>query len=123
MILRNFKNYLLIILAVFFLNSCKVNLDGDVYIGDIIDVAETGEKLFNPMDISFEMSSVDSCEEDKSKLSLILEKYFSNFKVKLKRRSGAFKKFNQLPKFWNFTLNSNDEILVFLIFMCFLYEF
>ena len=82
MILKNFNKYLFIILGVFFLNSCKFNLDGDVYIGDIIDVAETGEKLFNPMDISLEMSSVDSCEEDKSKLSLILEKYFSNFTAK-----------------------------------------
>jgi len=82
MIHHNFKKYFFLVLAVFFLNSCKVNLDGDVYIGDIIDVAETGEKLFNPMDISFEMSSVDSCEEDKTKLSLILEKYFSNFNAK-----------------------------------------
>ena len=72
MIHHNFKKYFFLVLAVFFLNSCKVNLDGDVYIGDIIDVAETGEKLFNPMDISFEMSSVDSCEEDKTKLKTIL---------------------------------------------------
>ena len=82
MILKNFNKFLLLILTILLLNSCKVNLDGDVYIGDIIDVAETGEKLFNPMDISFEMASVDSCEEDKDKLSLILNKYFSNFIAK-----------------------------------------
>jgi hypothetical protein len=64
------------------LTGCKVNLDGDVYIGDIIDVAETQEQLFNPMDISFEMSSVSACEDDKEKLSIILDKYFTNFNAK-----------------------------------------
>ena len=43
-----------IVFIIIFLTGCKVNLDGDVYIGDIIDVAETQEQLFNPMDISFE---------------------------------------------------------------------
>ena len=80
--LNKIRQLVLIISTLFLLNACSINMDGDLYIGDITDVADNGEKLFTPMDISFEMSSEDSCQQDKNKISNILNKYFSNFAAK-----------------------------------------
>lgn len=80
--LKKIRQLFLIISTLFLLNACSIDMDGDLYIGDIIDIADNGQQLFSPMDISFQMSSEDSCEQDKNKISNILNKYFSNFNAK-----------------------------------------
>jgi len=69
-------------LLLFFLTACKIDMDGDIYIGDVIDVSETNDIIYNPMNISFEMTSEETCERDKEKLSNILIKYFTNYNAK-----------------------------------------
>ena len=79
---RKLIKFIFPIFLLVFLSSCKIDMDGDIYIGDVIDVSENNEIIYNPMNISFEMTSIDTCERDKDKLSDILIKYFSNYNAK-----------------------------------------
>ena len=73
---------LVFITVLFLLTSCKLELDGEIYVADVIDVGEGKGTLNTPMNLSFEMSSENKCNEDKEKISNILNNYFINFVAK-----------------------------------------
>jgi len=76
------KKILIFIAVLFLLSSCKLELDGEIYVADVIDVGEGKGTLNTPMNLSFEMSSEDKCNEDKEEISDILKDYFINFVAK-----------------------------------------
>ena len=67
---------------IFLLTSCRLEIDGELYVADVIDVGEGNGILNTPMNLSFEMSSKDKCNEDKEEISNILKNYFINFVAK-----------------------------------------
>jgi len=73
---------LVFITVLFLLTSCKLELDGEIYVADVIDVGEGKGTLNTPMNLSFEMSSENKCNEDKKEISNILNNYFINFVAK-----------------------------------------
>ena len=73
---------LIFITVLFLLTSCKLELDGEIYVADVIDVGEGKGTLNTPMNLSFEMSSENKCNEDKKEVSNILKNYFINFVAK-----------------------------------------
>ena len=73
---------LIFLTVLFLLTSCKLELDGEIYVADVIDVGEGKGTLNTPMNLSFEMSSEDKCNEDKKEISNILKNYFINFVAK-----------------------------------------
>ena len=73
---------LIFITVLFLLTSCKLELDGEIYVADVIDVGEGKGTLNTPMNLSFEMSSENKCNEDKKEISNILKNYFINFVAK-----------------------------------------
>ncbi len=76
------KRCLLFLTLIFLLTSCKLEIDGEIFVADIVDVGEGKGTLNTPMNLSFEMSSEDKCNEDKEDISNILNKYFVNFVAK-----------------------------------------
>ena len=73
---------LIFITVLFLLTSCKLELDGEIYVADVIDVGDGKGTLNTPMNLSFEMSSENKCNEDKTEISNILKNYFINFVAK-----------------------------------------
>ena len=73
---------LIFITFLFLLTSCKLEIDGEIYVADIINVGEGNGELNTPMNLSFEMSSEDKCNQDKEKISIVLKNYFINFVAK-----------------------------------------
>ena len=73
---------LVFITVLILLTSCKLELDGEIYVADVIDVGEGKGTLNTPMNLSFEMSSENKCNEDKKEISNILNNYFINFVAK-----------------------------------------
>ena len=73
---------LVFITVLFLLTSCKLELDGEIFVADVIDVGEGKGTLYTPMNLSFEMSSKDTCNKDKEEISNILKNYFTNFVAK-----------------------------------------
>lgn len=73
---------LIFITFLFLLTSCKLEIDGEIYVADIINVGEGNGELNTPMNLSFEMSSEDKCNQDKEKISNVLKNYFINFVAK-----------------------------------------
>ena len=73
---------LVFITVLFLLTSCKLELDGEIYVADVIDVGDGKGTLNTPMNLSFEMSSENKCNEDKTEISNILKNYFINFVAK-----------------------------------------
>ena len=73
---------LIFITVLFLLTSCKLELDGEIFVADVIDVGEGKGTLYTPMNLSFEMSSKDTCNKDKEEISNILKNYFTNFVAK-----------------------------------------
>jgi len=76
------KKILVFITVLFLLSSCRLEIDGEIYVADIVDVGEEKGDLNTPMNLSFEMSSEDKCNQDKEKISNILKNYFINFVAK-----------------------------------------
>ena len=76
------KKVLVLITFLLLLASCKLEIDGEIYVADIIDVGEGGGTLNTSMNLSFEMSSEDKCNKEKEEISNILKKYFINFVAK-----------------------------------------
>tara|TARA_B100001123_G_C15025293_1_gene913147 strand:- start:165 stop:860 length:696 start_codon:yes stop_codon:yes gene_type:complete len=77
-----YKKILLFFTIILLLTSCKLELDGELYVADVVDVGQGKGTLNTPMNLSFEMSSVDKCKEDKEEISNILKDYFINFVAK-----------------------------------------
>ena len=77
-----FKKILIFITLFFLITSCKLELDGELFVADVIDVGDGKGSLNTPMNLSFEMSSEDTCNKDKEEISNILRGYFINFVAK-----------------------------------------
>lgn len=56
--------------------GCKVWVGSNVYVGDVLEVLETGESTSTPMTLSFEIPSQNACEEVGKRIVVALEKAY-----------------------------------------------
>jgi len=65
----------LLISAVFF-SGCKLIINATVYTSDIVSVFETHEPKLTPIEIQFEQSSTNNCNENSGQLLAALAKHY-----------------------------------------------
>ncbi|PIQ95457.1 MAG: hypothetical protein COV67_14830 [Nitrospinae bacterium CG11_big_fil_rev_8_21_14_0_20_56_8] len=80
----------LILLSIaFWMAGCKINVSGDVIIGDLMNVAfGHKETILTPGTLRLEMSSLDTCQNERANLGASLERFFINFTPKTCEQSG-----------------------------------
>jgi len=57
------------------LSSCKTELTTEIFLRDVLDVAETGEALSFPSRLKIPISNKDNCEKDRAKILGVLGRY------------------------------------------------
>ena len=72
------KKLITCFLILFGLSGCKMDFVGDLYISDLISVARSGEEIYSPMEMSFQVSS---CNEDLTSINNKIGSYFKDYKV------------------------------------------
>ena len=55
--------------------ACKPEVSVDIYSGDILEVAETGNLIEIPMRMGLPIQDGDACDEDQNKMLPALQKY------------------------------------------------
>jgi len=65
--------------CVFVLSGCDLDTDVELYISDLIEVAETGEIVTTPAEIGIEMLSVEQCREDSAEVASMMRRYLPDF--------------------------------------------
>lgn len=63
------------------LGGCDLDTDVDLYISDLINVAETGEADLTPVEMNIEMISLDQCQEDMSEVESIMQRHLPDFEA------------------------------------------
>ncbi|MBQ31440.1 MAG: hypothetical protein CL923_02630 [Deltaproteobacteria bacterium] len=67
--------FLAVLLTVGVLFGCKTELMTEIFLRDILDVAETGESVSFPSRLMIPISNQDNCEKDRAKILGVLGRY------------------------------------------------
>lgn len=63
-------------------SACQMDTDTEVYVGDVREVYETGERLTTPVDLKVEMPSTDQCAENRGEVESIMEEHLPGFEAR-----------------------------------------
>ncbi|SFD96231.1 hypothetical protein SAMN05660831_02695 [Thiohalospira halophila DSM 15071] len=61
--------------------GCEMESETELYLDDLVTVAEEGESLNTPTQIAMEMASVQQCQDNREKLESILGRYLPDFRA------------------------------------------
>lgn len=64
------------------LGGCDLDTDVEVYISDLVNVAETGESDSTPAEIGIEMGSMDQCQDDMGEVESIMQRHLPDFEAR-----------------------------------------
>ena len=68
-------------IAALALMGCDMESETELYLDDLVAVAEEGETLQTPVQITMEMGSVQQCQDNREKLESILGRYLPDFRA------------------------------------------
>lgn len=64
------------------ITGCVVHSEAEVYVGDLLEVAETQEPLRTPAEVHLEMVSESQCEEDREEVARMMRDYLPEFEAR-----------------------------------------
>ena len=79
--LRRMGTGLLAGIATLALIGCDMESETELYLDDLVAVAEEGETLHTPTQIAMDMASVQQCQDNREKLESILGRYLPDFRA------------------------------------------